>query len=71
MELAQKVWDAYEWAWERRDRRVDDYILMQGSMIQDHMIHEPFLYVQQGCKELSSYELGSRSSPLFCELELN
>ena len=38
MELVQKMWDAYEWAWERRDRRVDDYILMQGSMIQDHLI---------------------------------
>ena len=30
MDLVQKTWDAYEKAWEWRDRRVDDYILMKG-----------------------------------------
>ena len=30
MDLLQTTWDAYEMAWERRDRRVDDYILMKG-----------------------------------------
>ena len=30
MDLLQTTWDAYEKAWERRDRRVDDYILMKG-----------------------------------------
>ena len=30
MDLIQTTWDTYEEAWERRDLRVDDYILMKG-----------------------------------------
>merc|ERR1712012_899709 len=32
MDLVQKTWDAYEKAWEWRDRRVDDYLLMKSVL---------------------------------------
>ena len=48
--------------------------LDSGTKWHPHQVAHTFISMlryAQGCEELSSNELSSRSSPLFCELELN